>query len=161
MFVYVKKTKGNYMFMLTELKDYLTKNSCDFEIIRHDRPMLTVDEGSKYFDIEAIAPTLIVQTEQGMMAAIVSAKRGRVDFDAVKRSLGFEKMKMADRERVRKTTGYNAGSIPFIGHGLPCIFDRQLLKLPYIFGGTGDELSTLKIAPKDVVRLNNIVGYIE
>jgi prolyl-tRNA editing enzyme YbaK/EbsC (Cys-tRNA(Pro) deacylase) len=70
-------------------------------------------------------------------------------------------MKMADRERVLKVTGYKAGSIPLVGHGLDCIFDRRLLELPYICGGTGDELSTLKISPRDVVRLNNIVGYIE
>lgn len=149
------------MHTLDELNEYLNKNSCDFEIIRHKAPMLTVEEGSKHFDVRAIAPTLIVQTERGLIAAVVSANRGRVDFDAVKQSLGFTKMKMADRERVLKATGYSAGSIPFIGHGLECIFDRTLLGLPYVYGGTGDELSTLKIAPDDLVRMSNVIGYIE
>jgi prolyl-tRNA editing enzyme YbaK/EbsC (Cys-tRNA(Pro) deacylase) len=149
------------MLTLNELNEYLKKKSCDYEIIRHDKAMLTVEEGSKFFDIKAIAPTLIVQTERGLIAMIVSAARGRVDFEAVKQALGFTKMKMADRQRVLKATGYSVGSIPFIGHGLDCIFDRMLLGLKYMYGGTGDDLSTLKIRPGDVVRLGNVIGYID
>jgi prolyl-tRNA editing enzyme YbaK/EbsC (Cys-tRNA(Pro) deacylase) len=149
------------MLTLDELNGYLNALSCDFEIIRHDKPIRTAEEGAKYFDPEAIAPTLVVQTEKGLVAVIVSARRGRVDFDTLKRSLGFARMKMADREAVYKATGCRAGSIPFIGHGLDCIFDRRLCGLKYMVGGTGDECATLKIAPGDVIRLSNVVGYIE
>jgi len=57
-------------------------------------------------------------------------------------------------------TGYKAGSIPLIGHNLPCVFDDCLLDYDYIYGGSGDELHTLKIAPNDVMRLNNIIKHI-
>lgn len=39
-----------------------------------------------------------------------------------------------------------------------CIFDESLLAFNYVYGGTGDPLTTLKIAPGDVKRLNKVIG---
>jgi prolyl-tRNA editing enzyme YbaK/EbsC (Cys-tRNA(Pro) deacylase) len=70
-------------------------------------------------------------------------------------------MKMADAAAVKAQTGYTAGAVPFIGHGLKIIFDKSLLERSYIVGGSGDELATLKIAPGDVIRLSEVAGWIE
>jgi prolyl-tRNA editing enzyme YbaK/EbsC (Cys-tRNA(Pro) deacylase) len=81
-----------------------------------------------------------------------------LDFEAMKRQFGYSKLKMADRRKVEQQIGYRVGAIPLIGHDLPCIFDDSLLKYDYIYGGTGDELVTLKIKPQDVKRLNNVIN---
>jgi prolyl-tRNA editing enzyme YbaK/EbsC (Cys-tRNA(Pro) deacylase) len=78
----------------------------------------------------------------------------------MRQKLGFSKLKMADREKVQKITGYSAGAIPLIGHKLPCVFDDCLLDYDYIYGGSGDELQTLKITPNDVMCLNNVIKHI-
>ncbi|CQR55501.1 hypothetical protein [Paenibacillus riograndensis] len=38
--------------------------------------------------------------------------------------------------------------------------DNRLLSMDYIYGGSGDELHTLKIAPAEVVRLNRILAFV-
>jgi prolyl-tRNA editing enzyme YbaK/EbsC (Cys-tRNA(Pro) deacylase) len=149
------------MLTVEELQTYLEQNDCDFEIIAHEAPILSAQDAANYFDVDKAAPTLILQTEQGLVAFVTSSLRGRVDFISLKQTLGFAKMKMADRSTVLETTGYQAGAVPLIGHQLPCIFDNLLLSFDYVFGGTGDEYRTLKIAPSDVRRLNKIVHFVD
>ncbi|RIE01224.1 hypothetical protein D3H35_22790 [Cohnella faecalis] len=149
------------MFTLDELQTYLKDSNSDFEIIAHETPIISTQDAAKYFDIEKAAPTLILQTEQGLIAFIVSSQRGRIDFKALGEELGYSKVKMADKSKVLEVIGYHPGAVPFIGHGLPCIFDNRLLVLDYIYGGSGDELHTLKIAPSDVTRLNNVIKFID
>ncbi|WP_127531827.1 aminoacyl-tRNA deacylase [Paenibacillus kobensis] len=148
------------MLTLNELQAYLQENNSDFELIAHETPIQSTQDAAKYFDIEKAAPTLVIQTENGLLALIVSSNRGRVDLKTLAEQLGFAKVKMADRTKVQELTGYQAGAIPFIGHQLPCVVDERLLGYDYIFGGSGDECTTLKIAPSDVVRLNRVVHYI-
>lgn len=70
--------------------------------------------------------------------------------------LGLSRLKLADKKKIEKSTGYKVGAIPLIGVELPCIFDECLLERDFIYGGSGNELFTLKTAPKDVKRLNNV-----
>ena len=148
------------MFSMIELRDFLEKNNSDFEILAHDTPIVSTQDAAKYFDVQKAAPTFIMDTEQGLVAFIISSKRGKIDFKAMMQYLGFSKLKMADKEKVQKMIEYEIGAIPLIGHNLPCVFDDCLLDYDYIYGGTGDELHTLKIIPDDVIRLNNVIKHI-
>jgi len=47
-----------------------------------------------------------------------------------------------------------------INPGLPTLMDRELHRFSYIYGGTGEPQSTLKIPPKDLEKLIPMVGYI-
>lgn len=148
------------MYSLQELEHLLRNAGAKFDLINQNKPILSVKDAEEYYDIEKAAPTFILESEEGMLACIVSGNRGKLDFDTIKEKLGFSKLKMAERGKVRKQLGYDVGSIPLIGHDLPCIFDDLLLRYDYIYGGTGDELVTLKINPLDVKRLNLIKGTI-
>lgn len=145
------------MFTIAELSDFLKRNSADFEIIRQESPIISTQDAKKYFDIDLAAPALIVQTEKGLMLLIASAKRGRLDFPKIGMDLGFSKMKLADKKKIQRSTGYAVGAIPLVGVDLPCIFDDRLLENDFIYGGSGDELFTLKISPGDVKRLNHVI----
>lgn len=149
------------MFSIVELKSYLDMHESDYEIMAHDTPILSTQDASKYFDIEKAAPTLIMDTEQGLVAFIVSSKRGKLNYNAMKQELGFIKLKLADNEKVEKITGYKVGALPLIGHNLPCVFDDYLFDHDYVYGGSGDALKTLKIRPDDVLRLNNVIKHIQ
>ena len=94
------------------------------------------------------------------MALIISSQYGKLDFKKLKAELSLSKLKFADKDIVKEATGYTVGSIPLIGHNLSCVMDRTLLQFDYIYGGTGDEYHTLKIAPLDVFRLSNNACYI-
>lgn len=145
------------MFTIPELNDYLENEGADFKIIKQESPIISTQDAEKYFEADLAAPSLIVQTEKGLMLLIVSGKRGRLDFKRLGTDLGVSKLKLADKKKIERSTGYKIGAIPLIGVELPCIFDERLLECDYIYGGTGDELFTLKISPEDVKRLNNVV----
>ena len=145
------------MYTVRDLEQYLSEAQANFHLIKQDKPIHAAQDAKRYYDIEKSAPTFILQNENGLLACIISINRGRLDFEAMKRQFCFSKLKMADRREVEKQIGYNVGAIPLIGHDLPCIFDDSLLKHDYIYGGTGDELVTLKIKPQDVKRLNNVI----
>ncbi len=148
------------MFSIEQLEEYLKQNHCDFEIIKHDEPIISTQDAAKYFDINKAAPTFILQSEAGLVALIISSQYGKIDFKKLKAELSFSKLKFADKDIVKEVTGYTVGSIPLIGHNLICAMDRTLLQYDYIYGGTGDEYHTLKIAPLDVFKLSNNACYI-
>lgn len=148
------------MYSVQELEAVLRRAPADFELIRQEAPILSAADAAPYYDVRKAAPTFILQTEGGLIACTLSANRGRMDFEAMKERFGFAKLKMADRKKVLRETGYEVGTIPLVGHGLDCIFDDALLEYDYVYGGTGDALVTLKIAPGDVKALNRIIGVL-
>jgi Cys-tRNA(Pro)/Cys-tRNA(Cys) deacylase len=134
-----------------------------FEILQHDRSIRSAQEGAEYFGIETgqTAPTLIVRTDKGFFALIVSGNRGRLDFTRVAEILGCTRAQMASPEEVKQQTGFTVGSVPVVGLPLPCVMDRQLFRYPFIYGGTGQPNLTLKIEPAALEKLNDIVAFFD
>lgn len=147
--------------MVENLEKYLVDNKVHYELIKHEEPIISIQDAVKCFDIKKAAPTLILQTENGLVACILSSGHGRIDLKSLKQDLRLEQIELAQKDVILKETGYHIGAIPLIGHMLPCIFDRKLLAFDYICGGTGDELFTIKISPSDVMRLNNIIAFLD
>lgn len=87
------------------LSEYLQQNKADFEIIPQTSQILTLADAAEYFPIEQAAPTLVTQTEGGLLAVFSSPTGGRVDFNLLKNIFSFQKMKMADPKRVFAETG--------------------------------------------------------
>ncbi|SHH54795.1 Cys-tRNA(Pro) deacylase, prolyl-tRNA editing enzyme YbaK/EbsC [Anaerosphaera aminiphila DSM 21120] len=141
---------------IENLNIYLTDKHADFKIIKHKNPILSLQDAKQYFDIDKSAPVLILESESKLLSLITTSTE-RIDFKKLNIYLNLSKLKFADKTIVEENTGYKIGSIPLVGLNLPCIFDERLLKYDYIFGGTGNELYTLKINPKDVKKLNNVI----
>lgn len=142
------------MLTITQLVQYLRDNQANFEIIKHPDPIFSVKDAEKYFDIDKAAPVYILQTEKGLIALVTKASIGKTDLQRIGEKLGFLRFKIADRKRIIAETGYEAGAIPLVGHGLPTWIDGQLFELDFVYGGTGDLHHTLKITPRDIERLN-------
>lgn len=149
------------MYQLDQLAALLDAHHADYEIIAHSRPIRTVQDGADFFDVSKAAPVLVLEVENGFMACIVSSQRGKMDWNALRQQLGGIRLRLAARDKVLQATGYHPGAVPLIGHGLPCIFDSKLLHHDYIYGGSGDELHTLKISPCDVLNLNEVAVLLE
>jgi Cys-tRNA(Pro)/Cys-tRNA(Cys) deacylase len=141
----------------------LAQWDCDYELITHPKPILTVQDGVDYFNIEAgqTAPTLILKTDRVFFALIFSGSRPQIDFAAVAILLGRQHVKLASPSEVEKETGFACGSVALVGHALPCILDRKLFAYPFVYGGSGNPLQTLKIAPASLAQINNVIAYLE
>jgi Cys-tRNA(Pro)/Cys-tRNA(Cys) deacylase len=148
---------------MDKVRTILQEHEIPFEIIHHEKPIRTAQEGADYFGIELgqTAPTLVLKSEKGYFALIVSGGRGRVNLEAVSNMLGCQQLNLATPKEVQQLTGYTVGSVPIVGLSLPCIVDRELFRYPFIYGGTGEPTSTLKMVPDALEKLNQVIGFLE
>lgn len=140
----------------------LSESDIEHEWIPHSNPILTAQDGADYFGIEAgqTAPTLILKSDRGYLAITICGDHGRIDMDDLKKRLDRSVLKLAKPSEVEEATGFAIGSVPLIGHRLPTVLDRQLMRYSHVYGGTGNPNVTLKIRPADLERLNNVIAYI-
>ncbi|GIN92674.1 hypothetical protein J6TS1_20610 [Siminovitchia terrae] len=146
---------------MDKLKTILQEKEIQYEIIYHEKQIRTAQEGADYLGIELgqTAPTLVLKSEKGYFAMIVSGRK-RVNLDEVRGIIGCNKLKMATPKEVRQVTGYTVGSVSLI-ISLPCIVDRALFRYPFVYGGTGEPASTLKIVPNDLEKINQVVALLD
>lgn len=144
-----------------EIEKKLIQVKAAYEIIHQDRPILSAADAEGYYPLEKAAPTFVLQTENGLIGCIVSYQHGRLDFEKMKEQFGYSKLKMAGEKKIKAATGFEIGAIPLAGLNLPCLFDRKLLAHDYVYGGTGDEFHTLKIAPSELLKAITLTGMFE
>jgi len=147
---------------MEKLVTLLESKHVEFEILRHSKTLKTAQEGAEYFGIEVgqTAPTLILSTDLGFYSLILSGDYGRIDMAFIKDLLNCQEVRLAKPKEVEAITGSQIGSVSLINPGLPTLMDRELHRFSYIYGGTGEPQSTLKIPPKDLEKLIPMVGYI-
>jgi len=145
------------------LETILQEYKVTYEIIHHAGTIRTAKEGAALLGIEIgqTAPTLVLRSDNEFFGLILSGARGRVDLDKISNILDSQNLKMATPEEVKQVTGCTVGSVPLVGHSLPCVIDRMLSRHPYVYGGTGSPTSTLKIKPTDLERVNQVMAYFE
>lgn len=148
---------------MNELEGILERSKYRYEIIHHQKPILSREDGIKYFGIEAgqTAPTFILKTDKGYFVFIVSGNRDKLDLKKIAILLDCSKVKLASPKEVPKVTGFEVGSIPMIGLDLPCVLDKQLFKYDFVYGGTEKTTCTLKIEPHALQELNHVVAILE
>lgn len=145
------------------IRELLDRSGYEYEWIRHERPIRSAREGADYFGIDAgqTAPTLILSADRGYVALTVAGDRGPIDFAALAERLESSSVCLAPPKEVKRATGFEAGSVPMIGHSLPAVVDRRQLHYSAVYGGTGDPLATLKIDPRALLSLNEVLLVID
>ena len=142
------------------IKTILENSNYAYEFIYHNQPILTPQEGADYFGIDTgqTAPILIIKTDLGFFALIVSGKSRHVQIERISFLLGCKQAKLASREEIKRKTGFDAANLPMIGIPLSYILDKQLFCYPYVYGGSGQSNRTLKITPLALKQLNTVVA---
>jgi Cys-tRNA(Pro)/Cys-tRNA(Cys) deacylase len=145
---------------MDKVKTILESSNFAYEFIYHNQPILTAQEGADYFGIDTgqTAPTLIIKTDTGFFALIISGNHGLVQLERMSFILGCKDVRMASKEEIKKNTGFATENLPLIGIPLPHILDKQLFCYPYIYGGSGQLNRTLKITPLALKQLNVIIA---
>ncbi|HJV45860.1 MAG TPA: YbaK/EbsC family protein [Bacillota bacterium] len=143
---------------MEHLQAILEQCKYSYELINHEKEILSAQDGADYFSIEIgqTAPTLIIKTDKGFFALVVSGNRGKVNFDEIAEVLDCREVKLASGKEVKKVTGFEVGSVPLIGLNLPFVIDKNLYRYPFIYGGTGVRTCTLKIIPQALEELNSV-----
>ncbi len=148
---------------MDDLVAILRGSKLPFEIIQHEAPIRSAQEGADYFKIEIdqTARTLILSSGKRYYAVIVSGGRVRVNFENVSDVLKCSPLKLANPKEVQQITGYTVGSVPLVGLSLPYIVDKQWNRYAWIYGGTGLPTSTLKIIPYALEKLNEVIAFLD
>lgn len=148
---------------MNSIKEVLENNGIKYELIYHEKNIYSSKEGADYFNIEVgqTAPTLILYTDKGFYAVIISGNRKNLDFMIVEKLLACSDVRLATKKEVHEVTGCSVGNIPMINLQIPSLIDQQLFQYSVIYGGTGDANTTLKVSPNALIILNRVVGMIE
>jgi prolyl-tRNA editing enzyme YbaK/EbsC (Cys-tRNA(Pro) deacylase) len=145
---------------LKQLKKILEQASVNYEVLGHAGNVLTAEEGVQQGmgSLAQMAPTLILETEKGCIAAIISGAT-RLSVKKIKKFLGLKNVSFAKPDVVLRETGAVIGSVSLVNPNLPTIIDLRLEKLPMVFGGCGVPHYTLRIRPVDLISLTHATVF--
>jgi prolyl-tRNA editing enzyme YbaK/EbsC (Cys-tRNA(Pro) deacylase) len=102
--------------------------------------------------LENMAPTLILRTENGYLAALIRGDT-RVSYKKIKQQLRLKNISLASPEQVLQVTGSEIGSVSLINSGVATIVDSRIAAMDTIYGGCGIPRHTLQINPQDLITL--------
>lgn len=138
---------------LARLRGLLDRAGVAYQVLAHDTTVESAQMGVErgFGSLEEMAPTLILKTERGLLAAVVSG-RSRLSYRKIKKELGLRDVSFASAEQVREATGAAVGTVSLVNEGMPTIVDAQLAGAAAVYGGCGIPRHTLRINGPDLVR---------
>lgn len=138
---------------------FLEQHSVSHEIVAPGVPMPTVPAAAAAIGVgvEQILKTLLFDDRNGGFVVAIACGTGRVDRARLAAVAGSVKLRVAEAPDVQRITGYPAGGVAPLAlpRHLPVVVDAAVMALPVAWGGAGREDLLLRVAPPDIVRLNN------
>ena len=145
------------------IKRFLDRSTTEYEFIYHDQQIISVADGVRCLGIEAgqTAPTLIINADNNYFSLVFSGDRQRIDWVALAAIMGVSTVKLVAKDKVQSITGFAPGDIPMVGLPFPGIFDKRLLQYPFVYGGSGQQNRTLKLAPDLLQKSVHPVAFLD
>ncbi|MFI1198978.1 YbaK/EbsC family protein [Streptomyces sp. BHT-5-2] len=103
-------------------------------------------------DLAQIVKSLIF-TADGAPVLVLMDGASRVDVERVRAELGATRVRRADADLVRETTGYAIGGVPPFGHRTrtPVLADRGILAHPTVWAAAGTPHTVFPLDPQSLV----------
>lgn len=139
---------------LRQLKQTLDEAGVKYELLTHTEIVKSTQDGVErgMGSLDKMAPTLILKSDKGFLAAIISGET-RLSFKKIKKNLGIKDISLAKPDDVLRETGTYVGSVSLINHGFSTIVDSRLTEVDVIYGGCGIPYYTLRINPLDLINV--------
>lgn len=140
------------------LAAYIREQGIDARLINPGAEMPTVPLAAAALGVMPgqIVKSIVFEGKKGPGVALAVVPGDvKVDRAKVAAALGLPTLKLARPEVVLRSTGYEVGGVPPIGHAerIPTVVDSRVLGHTLVYGGGGDEHHMLSITPADIVRL--------
>lgn len=138
---------------------FLEQHGVAAEFLAPGAPVPTVASAAAAIGVpeEQILKTLLFVDDDGAhVVAIVNGAR-RVAREQLAAASGLRRLRTADPATVLDVTGFPAGGVSPLGlpANLPVIVDSTVSALSEAYGGGGQTHLLLRLAPSDIIRLNN------
>lgn len=139
---------------LSELKSLLNAAGITYDILEHEQTISTAQEGAQtgLGSLTSMAPTFILKTEAGYLAAIIRGDT-RLVYKKIKQQLGLKNISLASVDQVKEVTGAEVGYVSLVNTGIETIVDEKVIAMDVVYGGCGIPRYTLRIQPKDLVSI--------
>ncbi len=133
------------------LRGVLGVTGVPYRILSHNEVVSSARDGAThgFGTLEQMAPTLILRSEQGYFAAVISGAT-RISYKKIKKHLRLRNVSLASPSEVLEVTGAEVGAVPMINPGLRTLIDSQLSAPDEIFGGCGIPHYSLVIRANDL-----------
>lgn len=145
-----------YQQRLDQLTSLLDAEHVRYRILPHETTYASAEDGVMHGvgTLAEMAPTLILKTEKGFIAAIISGAT-RIVYKKIKKQLGLKDVSLTTSEVVWQLTGSHVGTVSLVQTKTPTIVDSRLKEVETIFGGCGVPQHTLAMSPIDLIRITN------
>lgn len=141
------------------LQRFITSHQIDAEIIIPGEGTPTVPAAAEALGVrpEQIIKSLVFNGRSGENVIAIVRGTGKVDRRKLSRTAGLRKPRLAPPDVVHRSTGYEAGGTPPIGHceNLRVYMDDAVFEEPVVFGGGGDVNALLRIRPETIRELTS------
>ncbi len=140
---------------LERLREILERERAEYELLRNEGPLRSAEEGARAWGIgiDRTAPALILSDGESLCVLVACGAGGRVDLPRLAERWGRPGLRMARGGELRRM-GLVPGLIPLVGLPLPHGIDEGLFRHESVYGGTGHPDWTLRIPPRELLRLN-------
>lgn len=93
-------------------------------------------------------------TEEKAVLALLAGP-DKLDLNALSKTVGCERIIIADQSTAERLSGYPRGGTPpvFHDHPMPLVVDDALYSKPVLYGGGGSTETVLKITPAEIKRV--------
>jgi Cys-tRNA(Pro) deacylase len=127
------------------------------EIMEFDETTRTAPDAANAIGCEVaqiVKSLLFVVDDKPIMALVSGANRLDEAKLAALRGVSRKKVRRADADTARATTGFAIGGVPPFGHAssLPIYIDDDLTGFSVIWAAAGTPFSVFAIAPDDLIR---------
>ena len=140
--------------VVKKLRTLLDAAGVRYRIVQHDEQLASAADGVNhgFGALEQMAPTLILRTRQGYLAAIISGAT-RLSYRKIKQHLGLRDVSMASPAEVLEVTGAEVGAVALINPGLRTLVDSRLAAEDEVFGGCGIPRYSLAMQAHELVSI--------
>jgi len=139
---------------LSALRSTLDAADCRYTILAHETTVHSAEDGVArgMGRLEEMAPTFILKSDGGFLAAILSGAT-KLSYRKIRKNLGLSNVSLAPPQSVLEITGSPVGTVSLVQTAVPTILDERLASLPEGFGGCGVPGHTLRIRLADLIRI--------
>jgi prolyl-tRNA editing enzyme YbaK/EbsC (Cys-tRNA(Pro) deacylase) len=142
-----------------KLKDCLTKHEVDYQYLHFPTSCHSVQDAADSVNAsvnDCIKNICMIDSDENVIVAIVKGEH-RTSTTRVAKALNISRPRVADPDEIVSRIGYPCGGVPAFGFPAIFLIDPKVMEKPTVYTSGGSDKSLIKIAPKEIQRVNHAV----
>ncbi len=134
----------------------LTQLGIAHRLFRHTEPVHSLQEAAaaRGQSPDQVVRSLLFRLGEGEYTMVLAAGPDQISWKALRRYLGRSRVTMAERDEVRRVTGYEIGAVAPFGMptSIPVVLDERIFDQNEISIGSGERGVAVILSTADLIR---------